>query len=93
MNKNKNAIAYNIGSANLIEPPWIRALLFNFKTFQFQLIKIILITIIFGGISFGVNSFLMQTVSIVTSLEQEVHINKERKAVLHICDNFMICID
>jgi hypothetical protein len=25
VNKNKNAIAYNIGSANLIEPPWIRA--------------------------------------------------------------------
>ena len=45
MNKNKNAIAYNIGSANLIEPPWIRALLFNFKTFQFQLIKIILINL------------------------------------------------
>ena len=45
MNKNKNAIAYNIGSANLIEPPWIRAILFNFKTFQFQLIKIILINL------------------------------------------------
>jgi len=45
VNKNKNAIAYNIGSANLIEPPWIRALLFNFKTFQFQLIKIILINL------------------------------------------------